>query len=225
LVFTTAAHEEERMRRVFAVALVAVLSLILFVPAAVGAGSGPRLPHSAADWAGFTQTEQAAALAYERQLLDVGLRDGSVRTERFMSPTQTTIVSAGAASTRSTVSTGPASTLSLTISAACGFTVHFVTGGRWVGGGGYTDTNNYVYHIYASRPGKLGQLFRDGQLNKNWQQELYNTTHAENWSDQDFSWSWEHPTYVVKGWHGVQQTSGGSYQLGPDAYCTHSYTP
>ncbi len=169
--------------------------------------------------------ERAAAIQYEGQLLETGLRNGTVRTERFMSPVRTISLDIASGSSSPQGQIAPLSTLSLTISAACGFTVHFTGGGRWVGGGGYTDTNNYVYHIYASRPGQLGQLLRDGQLNKNWQQELYNTTHAENWSAQDFSWSWEHPTYVVKGWHGVQQTSNGSYQLGPDAYCTNSYTP
>jgi hypothetical protein len=167
--------KEERMRRAFAVVLAAVLSLVVLVPAAVVAGTGPRLPHNAADWAAFSQTEKAAALAYERQLLDVGLRDGTVRTELFMSPVHTTVVNVQAASAGNSLSAAPVGTLSLSVSAACGFSVHYTGGGRWVGGGGYTDTNDYVYHIYASRPGKLGQLLRDGQLNKNWQQENYNT--------------------------------------------------
>jgi hypothetical protein len=92
-----------------------------------------------------------------------------------MSPVHTTVVNVQAASAGNSLSAAPVGTLSLSVSAACGFSVHYTGGGRWVGGGGYTDTNDYVYHIYASRPGKLGQLLRDGQLNKNWQQENYNT--------------------------------------------------
>lgn len=115
-------------------------------------------------------------------------------------------------------------TATATASAACGFTIRNVTAGRWIAGGGYTDASAYMALIYASTTTKLGQLFRGGQQIKTWQQSLPDATHAEAWTGEDFSYSFEHPTYVVKGWHGAK-TYSGVWLLGHDAYCTTSYTP
>lgn len=199
------------MRRIRFLTVLAAAVLVASFPLNTSAGTPRLVPRDAADWATFTPAEQTSALAYQQQLLEKGLRLGTV---------ETLVVLGQAAAVP-----GKASPMSLSITYTCGFIVHTVAGGRWVGGGGYVDTNDYVYYLYASRSGKQGQLFRDGQLNKNWYQEMHNATHAEAWSDQDFSWSWEHPTYVVKGWFGVEEVIHDVYQLGPDQYCTHTYTP
>lgn len=190
------------MRRTVRLAAILLLSLSLIVPAITSARTIPRQPRDAADWATFTAAEHQAAIAYQRQLLLEGLAAGTVKTTTVMAPV----------------------TATATASAACGFTVRNVAAGRWIAGGGWTDATDYMAIIYASKPNKQGELFRDGQLIKNWYQYLTNATHAENWTGEDFSYSFEHPTYVVKGWHGAQ-TFSGVWLLGPDAYCTTSYTP
>lgn len=190
------------MRRTSRLVAVLLLALSLIAPAVTTAQTTPRQPRDAVDWATFTPAERQAAIAYQHQLLLEGLAAGTVKTTRVMAPM----------------------TATATASAACGFTVRNVGGGRWIAGGGWTDASDYMAIIYASKSDKQGQLFRDGPLIKNWYQYLTNATHAEAWTGEDFSYSFEHPTYVVKGWHGAK-TSGGVWLLGPDAYCTTSYTP
>ena len=191
------------MRRAFRLAAVLLMTLSLIVPAITSARAIPRQPRDAVDWATFTAAERQTAIAYQRQLLLEGLANGTVKTTTAMAP----VIAAAA-----------------TASAACGFTVRNVTAGRWIAGGGWTNATDYMAIIYASKSDKQGQLFRDGQLIKNWYQYLTNATHAEAWTGEDFSYSFEHPNYVVKGWHGAK-TFGGVWLLGPDAYCTTSYTP
>ncbi len=190
------------MRHAFRLTAVLLLALSLIAPAVTTAQTTARQPLNAADWATFNPAERQAAIAYQYQLLVQGVAARTIKTTTVMAPL----------------------TATATASAACGFTVRNVTAGRWIAGGGWTDATNYMAIIYASKSDKQGQLFRDGQVIKNWYQYLTNATHAEAWTGEDFSYSFEHPTYVVKGWHGAK-TSGGAWLLGPDAFCTTSYTP
>jgi hypothetical protein len=95
--------------------------------------------------------------------------------------------------------------------------------GTWTRGGGWTDTSSNVYYIAASRIAKKGQFLRDGVLQGNWYQEIYGgASHAENWSGYNWKWWYEHFNFTTKGWHGARLTSGGTWLLGPDRYCTVS---
>jgi hypothetical protein len=198
------------VRRVLALAVTGALLASLLVSGIASGQVVPRQPRDAADWATFTPAEREAAIEYQRQLLLVGLRDGTIKTE-YKTVQVGSTADAPAAITASAV-------------AVCGFRVRYVAAGRWVAGGGYTDATDYMQIIYASKFTKQGQFLRDGQVLDNWHQSLTDATHAEDWTGENFSWGFEHPTYVVKGWHGAQ-TYGGTWLVGPDAYCTHSYTP
>ncbi len=134
------------MRRVAWVIAATLLVSTLGV-GTVSAKQAPRLPTGAADWATFTAAEQQAAIDYERQLLDEGLRNGTVATQSVLAP--------------AALSALAPLTATASASGACGFHVRNVSGGRWIAGGGYTDATDYMQDIYASRSVKQGQLFRD----------------------------------------------------------------
>lgn len=200
------------MARIRLLAVIAIMVLLAASQPTAFAASAPRLPTSAADWATFSATERAEAMAYVRHQLDDALAAGVV-------PNQ---VSSGLADA-SMASLEYVATISVTY--LCQIQWIDVGSGMWVRGGGWTDASYPIYTIYAGRQGLKGQFLRDGQLLANWWQQAWNNvSHAESWTGYNFKFFFEHPSYFVKGWHGAQQTSGGTWLLGPDRYCSVQIT-
>jgi hypothetical protein len=190
------------------------MAVLAMMAAAVptAAQQSPRVPRDAADWASFTVTEQRAAIDYQWRLLQDALADGTavVRT-----------VSATAV----TPAAGSLSDISSAVTARGYCHIQFIDQlhGSWVRGGGWTSASSPIYYIYASRSGRRGQFFKDGVSKGTWWEEKAGGaghTHAESWTPYDFKWWFERFNYTVQGWHGAQRTLGGTWLLGPDAYCT-----
>jgi hypothetical protein len=194
-----------------AIAVFASLLLVVATAGTAGASGQPRLPKSAADWASFSGAEQATALQYEFDILRASLRNGTADIHEIGRTGSGTLAQAN----------GP-SILTATYDYNCPIQWVDQVGGAWFRGGGWTDVSQNVYYITASRSGLKGQFLRDGVLSGNWYQEVYNGSHAENWSGYSWRWSFESIHWVNKGWHTIRLTNGGSYLLGPDAYCTVS---
>jgi hypothetical protein len=192
------------MHRVCSVMMAVLMTIALGTGAAQASGA-PRIPTTAAEWATFTPRERDAALTYEWQQFQILLASGNAHPV-------------------SVVQSGQQSASPL-VSATYSCEVQWIDlpQGSYVRGGGWTDTSATVYYQYASRQSLPGQFLRDGTLKANWWAETLNSSHAESWTGYDFKWAFEHPRYVVKGWHGAE-LSNGTWILGPNQYCTVAVT-
>jgi len=200
-------------RTVGLILLIAVTTLS--VPAStLGVGPRPpRLPSSAADWATFTPTEQATALAYEKSLYDAAGANGTLTW------TSATGSTAGTMSSDSITS----------VDAQCGLSWTNVGSGTWTYGWAYVDTSFAAYQIYAGHPPAStdDQFIRAGTVLQYF--FAYSTGGGSSYeyaqSDSNFKWFYENINYRIKSWMGAQQYQNGAWQLGPNAYCTYSANP
>jgi hypothetical protein len=183
-----------------------VILMVAFVPVATGSMQ-PRLPTSAEDWTTFSAAEQAAALQYEWDLLQQSLRDGTA-----------VIHQVGMTQSGQLEQVDGLAAVTITYDYNCPIQWVDQVGGAWFRGGGWTDTSSNVYYIAASRNFKRGQFLRDGVLSGTWWDERNNASHAEHWSSWSWRWMFEYIHWVNKGWHTIQQTSGGPKLL-DDKYC------
>lgn len=189
-----------------------LVSLLVALAPTATAAVKPRLPTSAADWATFSSTQQAAALDYVWNEFQSQLKAGTA-VVNTVGRTETGTLSQDS---------GPAS-VTVSVSYNCPIQWTDLPEGTWTRGGGWTDTSSNVYYIAASRVGLKGQFLRDGALQGNWYNEIYGgASHAESWSGYNWKWFYEHFNFTNKGWHGARLTSGGTWLLGPDRYCTVS---
>jgi hypothetical protein len=195
------------MKRLFIV--VGLIALVAASVPTTAAAVKPRMPVSAADWARFSGLQREAALDYVWDELQSQLAAGTAKVTTVGEPNFVPGQDSGLAA--------PA----VSVSYNCPIQWIDLIEGSWIRGGGWTDTSSNVYYIAASRLGKKGQLLRDGVLQKNWYHETYNASHAENWSGYVWKWWYEHFNWTNKGWHGARLTSGGSWLLGPDRYCSN----
>lgn len=197
------------MKRV--IVLLAVVALFGVSISTAAAVSKPRMPTGAADWATFSSTERAAALDYVSRELQSQLASGSAVVH--------TVGRSDAGVVSETL--GPAA-VTTTVDYNCPIQWIDLPEGSWTRGGGWTDASSSIYYIAASRTGLQGQFLRDGSLLSNWYSEQYNSSHAENWTGYNWKWWYESFNFVNKGWHSARATSGGTWLLGPDQYCTVS---
>jgi len=195
------------MRRIIILLVLAVLSAVPSAGAA--AESKPRMPRSAADWATFSDMERTAAIDYVWRKLQYQFQSGTA-----------VVTTVGRSDTGSIVEAAGPSAAMTTIDYNCPIQWIDLPEGTWTRGGGWTDSSSSLYYIAASRSGLQGQLLRDGALVGNWYEEAYNTSHSENWSGYNWKWWFEHFNFVNRGWHSARATSGGTWLLGPDQYCT-----
>jgi hypothetical protein len=182
---------------------------MLIVPGSAGAAESPRMPGSAAEWAGMSSAQQARVMAYLDAELGARLADGTAEIREVR-----TTATFDVPLTRS--DSDSVTTVSVTRSCMVQW-ITFPGEGDWVRGGGWTDASDYIDRIYASRVGKQGQFLRDGTLKANWYEDAYNAAHAENWTGYHWAFFWEYVHWVTKGWHGAQDNS--TWLLGPDNYC------
>jgi hypothetical protein len=214
------ARRYKAMRRIrgFGI-LLAIVAISLAVPAS-SLGStqrAPRLPSSATDWATFTPSERAAALAYERTRFEAALAAGTLEwTSGSASPTA---VNSDEMSVEAVTS----------VDARCGLSWTFTGSGTWTYGYAWVDTSFPAYHIYAGEPpvATMNQFIRSGTILEYFYKYSVGAGSSYEYaqSGSNFKWFFENINYRTKSWMGVQRYKNGSWQLGPDAYCTYTANP
>jgi hypothetical protein len=110
---------------------------------------------------------------------------------------------------------GQVNPLSVTWTASCGFGVSNAFAGTYVNSDAVTDANQQVPAIYAH-----SEFYRDGSYLAGPNDDEANRSHAEAVSGQNFSYTWEHPTYRVKSWHNIKV--GSTWQT--QRFCDFSWT-
>ena len=199
-------------RVLVSLALSVVFVLASALPAAANSGK-PRIPRDAADWAAFTVAERQAAIGWEYQQLQTALMSGVAIVREVTESGTLALLTIGASPM-------------VTVTYQCTIQWTNLPEGTWTRGGGWTNSTSPMYQIYASQPGTyVGRFYRDGSQIKTWSYLAYNVSRAETYTDYDWKWWFEHPSYFSSGYHGAQQYYGGAWQLGPNQYCSISAQP
>lgn len=198
------------MARFRALAVLGAVAVVLASASVTTARSVPRQPTGPDDWARFTPAERKAAIDYQWELFQAQLEAGTAVIQSTESADGLALIAAA------------------TATYDCPIQWTDRVQGSWTRGGGWTQATASMYTIYAGhntqgQPGQyLGKFRRDGVLLNYWQNYTHNTDRAEAWSPWNWKWWFEHPLYSNGGYHGAQQYEGGTWQLGPNRFCSKS---
>ena len=205
-----------------AVALGLLMTLMTFTPAATAAAStsaGPdwaalgatvRMPEGATDWATFSASERQAALSWVEEQFEFAASGGTLRVR--------------------TISANPVGALSITPLVTggynCGFNHSDFTYGTWTWARASTSTSQGVWEIDTGFNGILDKFFRNNSLLETFHNQAQNLNYSYIYESttQNFKWWFESATYFVQSYH-TAQTSPGVYVVGPNAYCSMSFSP
>lgn len=187
--------------------------------------AAPRVPSSPADWASFRATERTAALNHQWRLYQELLVSGRAVVHSVTSTMDGTIRTRERVGPRNPWPGRKAAAATASFTAYCQVRWTNTTSGSWTHGFVYIDTPWIAFDIYAGRGGKPNQFIRDGVVLQTFTAHGANTDLVSNKSSDNFKWWYEHPTYVIRSWMGIQRYRYGSWQLGPDAYCRAEGSP